>query len=140
MIFNKKLFIMFLMSAMALTAFAGCVEKEPQPPHKKLRDLSELTPQERLRIEYIEEVGKTIQKNWAMPERFVGKKMEARIAFTVNPDGRLTNLWFEKRSDSRKFDDSAEKAVKKSSPVSPFPEDLEKKPIEMAVTFTPPKK
>lgn len=137
---HKKLIILRIISAVALAALAGCVEKEPRPPIRQLRDLSKLTPQERMRMEYIEEVGKTIQNNWAMPKRFVGKKIEARIVFTVNPDGHLTNLWFEKRSDSRNFDDSTEKAVKKSSPVSPFPENLEKTPIEMVVCFTPPNK
>ncbi|WP_168161195.1 energy transducer TonB [Desulfatibacillum aliphaticivorans] len=98
------------------------------------------TLQEDLLREYITEIGTKCKNNWAMPVRFVGQDLEAIIFFKVHPDGSLTDIYFDKRSGSTDYDGSVEKAVKKSNPVCPFPENLEKTPIEMAIRFQPPNK
>ncbi|SHI78692.1 Cell division and transport-associated protein TolA (TC 2.C.1.2.1) [Desulfatibacillum alkenivorans DSM 16219] len=97
-----------------------------------------LDKMEMLRNSYIQEVGAMVEMNWAMPEKYAGANLEARIWFKVHPNGNITDIGFEKRSGDKFFDDSGERAVRKSIPTKPFPPELEKTPFEMVVTFTPP--
>ncbi len=90
---------------------------------------------------YSLEIAYAINKNWAFAEqlssRGKGNKLMASIAFKVMPDGTITDIFFTDRSGNPYLDDSAYKAVVKSSPVKPYPPELKRTFIEMGLHFTP---
>jgi colicin import membrane protein len=61
----------------------------------------------------------------------------ASIAFKVMPDGEVTDIFFTDRSGNAYLDDSAYKAIVKTSPVKPHPKGLLQPYIEMGLRFTP---
>jgi colicin import membrane protein len=85
------------------------------------------------------EIAYAVQKNWAFAEqlRSGGKQLVASIVFKVMKDGEVTDLFFTDRSGNRYLDDSAYKAIVKSSPVKPHPKGLARPYIEMGLRFTP---
>jgi colicin import membrane protein len=84
------------------------------------------------------EIAYAVQKNWAFAEQLGGgKQMVASIVFKVMPDGKLTDIFFTDHSGNAYLDDSAYKAIVKTSPVKPFPAGLNRAYIEMGLRFTP---
>jgi len=85
------------------------------------------------------EIAYEINKNWAFAEQLSGggKKLMASLAFKVMPDGTITDIFFTDRSGNQYLDDSAYRAIKKSSPVKPHPEKLSRPYVEMGLRFTP---
>jgi colicin import membrane protein len=85
------------------------------------------------------EIAYEINKNWAFAEQLSGggKKLMASLAFKVMPDGTITDIFFTDRSGNQYLDDSAYRAIKKSSPVKPHPEKLSRAYVEMGLRFTP---
>ena len=85
------------------------------------------------------EIAYAVQKNWAFAEQLAGsgKQLVASIVFKVMPDGKIDDIFFTDRSGNPYLDDSAYKAIVKSSPVKPFPEGLNRPYIEMGLRFTP---
>ncbi|KJS28514.1 MAG: hypothetical protein VR64_24365 [Desulfatitalea sp. BRH_c12] len=85
------------------------------------------------------EVAFTINKNWAFSEQLAGvsDNLVVLIVFKVMPDGRIEDIFFTDRSGNAYLDDSAYKAIVKSSPVKPHPEGLRARYIEMGLRFTP---
>lgn len=88
---------------------------------------------------YRQEVAFQVQKNWAFAEQLGGggKKLMASIIFKVMPDGKITDIFFTDRSGNPYLDDSAYKAIVKSSPVKPHPAALQRPYVEMGLRFTP---
>ena len=85
------------------------------------------------------EIAYAVQKNWAFAEQLAGggKQLVASIAFKVRPDGKIVDIFFTDRSGNTYLDDSAYKAIVKTSPVKPHPEGLNRSEIEMGLRFTP---
>lgn len=85
------------------------------------------------------EIAYAVQKNWAFAEQLSGGggKMMASIAFKVMPDGQIVDIFFTDRSGNQYLDDSAYRAIVKSSPVKPHPEKLSRSYVEMGLRFTP---
>ena len=85
------------------------------------------------------EIAYSINKNWAYVEQLSGRsdKQMAVLAFKVLPDGKITDIFFTDRSGDPNLDDSAYKAIIKSSPVKPHPAELKRDYIEMGLRFTP---
>ncbi len=85
------------------------------------------------------EIAYAINKNWAFAEQLTsrGNKLMASIAFKVMPDGKISDIFFTDRSGNPYLDDSAYKAIVKSSPVKPHPAKLKRAYIEMGLRFTP---
>ncbi len=85
------------------------------------------------------EIAYAVQKNWAFAEQLAGggKQMVASIAFNVMPDGKIVDIFFTDRSGNPYLDDSAYKAIVKTSPVKPHPEALNMPYIQMGLRFTP---
>jgi colicin import membrane protein len=85
------------------------------------------------------EIAYQVNKNWAYSEQLggSGKKQMASIAFKVMPDGSIQDIFFVDRSGSPYLDDSAYKAIVKSSPVQPHPQGLARAYVEMGLRFTP---
>ena len=88
---------------------------------------------------YRTEVAFTINKHWAFSEQLAGgeKNLVASVVFKVMPDGSIEGVFFTERSGNAYLDDSALKAIVKSSPVRPLPEKLNVPYVEMGVRFTP---
>ncbi|MBI9086734.1 MAG: TonB family protein [Desulfobacterales bacterium] len=88
---------------------------------------------------YRVEIAFQIQKNWAFSESLAGarKDLSAELAFTVLPDGRIQDIWFDKRSGNRYLDESARKAVVKSNPVPPHPAGILRPYVTVGLRFTP---
>ena len=88
---------------------------------------------------YSLEVAYQVQKNWAFAEQLAGngKQLMASIEFKVLPDGKITDIYFTDRSGNPYLDDSAYKAIVKSSPVKPHPQGLRVPFVHMGLRFTP---
>ncbi len=88
---------------------------------------------------YRVEVAYQVQKNWAFSEQLAGgrKNLMAEIAFKIMPDGTITDIWFDKRSGNVYLDESAKKAIMKSTPVRPHPKGINKSYIIVGLRFTP---
>ncbi len=85
------------------------------------------------------EIAYAVQKNWAFAEQLGGggKQLVASLVFKVMPDGKIVEIFFTDRSGNSYLDDSAYKAIVKTSPVKPYPPGLNRSYIEMGLRFTP---
>lgn len=86
--------------------------------------------------EYIGVVWSRVKKNWTMPQALLPKEnIETIIDVKISRSGAPENMGFEKRSGNRYFDDSALRAVKKSSPFPPLPYWIMDRSIEIGIRF-----
>jgi TonB family protein len=86
--------------------------------------------------EYIGVVWSRVKKNWTMPQALMPKEnITTIIDVKIARSGTLEYIGFEKRSGNRYFDDSAFRAVKKSSPFPPLPYWIMDKNIEIGIRF-----
>jgi TonB family protein len=86
--------------------------------------------------EYIGFVWSRVKKNWTMPQALMPKEnIETIIDVRISRSGALEHMGFEKRSGNRYFDDSALRAVKKSSPFPPLPSWIMDSSIEIGIRF-----
>lgn len=92
-----------------------------------------------LRNIYIVEIAYQIQKNWAFNAQLSGDggRLETFVVFKVLPDGRIKDVWFEKRSGNTYLDESAYRAIMKSNPVMPHPKGIKEPFVTVALRFTP---
>lgn len=87
---------------------------------------------------YRMEVAYAVNKNWAFADQLGGgKKQVVSLVFKVLPDGSIEDVFFTDRSGNSYLDDSAYKAIVKSSPVKAFPPGLGRKFIEVGLRFGP---
>ena len=71
-----------------------------------------------------------------MPQELMPKEnIETIINVKILRSGALEYMGFEKRSGNRYFDDSALRAVKKSSPFPPLPSWIMDSSIEIGIRF-----
>jgi colicin import membrane protein len=84
------------------------------------------------------EVAYAVNKNWAFADQLGGGKNQVvSLVFKVLPDGSIEDIFFTDRSGNSYLDDSAYKAIVKSSPVKAFPAGLRQKFIEVGLRFGP---
>ncbi len=88
---------------------------------------------------YILQLQNHIKKNWAFSERIAGagNNMQAIVQVKVLPNGKITDLWFEKRSGNSHLDDSARRAILKSDPLPGHPPGLLKPFVSLGIVFDP---
>jgi colicin import membrane protein len=88
---------------------------------------------------YMMDVALEIERNWAFPEYLAGasQDLESIVVFRVLPNGEITDIRFDHKSGNRFLDESAYKAVVKSSPVKPHPEGIHERSVELGLRFTP---
>jgi colicin import membrane protein len=81
--------------------------------------------QDRIRL-YQAEIAYKIQHNWAFAEQLAGGRTDLEVALGIKilPDGEIEEIWFDQRSGNRHLDESAYRAIQKSSPLPPLPPDL----------------
>ncbi|MDY0131457.1 MAG: TonB family protein [Desulforegulaceae bacterium] len=80
-----------------------------------------------------------VERQWALPNDFFNADgvLETSIVFTVLPDGKIQNIWFDRKSGNEYLDNSVYRAVKKAEPLPPHPEGLEEKSVMVGLRFTP---
>ena len=92
------------------------------------------------RIEnYKIEAALAVAQNWAFSQQLAGAdgQLETRITFRILPNGEITDIKIVQSSGNRYLDESAYRAVRKASPVAPFPEGINQPYIEVGVKATP---
>jgi colicin import membrane protein len=86
------------------------------------------------------EVAHQIQNNWAFADQLAGSlrpDLSALVAFNVLPSGEIRDVWFDQRSGNTYLDESAMRAVIKSSPVTPHPPGIRQSAVTVGLRFTP---
>lgn len=87
---------------------------------------------------YQTEIAYAVNRNWAYANQLgSGDKLLVSIVFTVLPDGKIEDIFYMDRSGNPYLDESAYKAIVKTSPVKPFPPGLGRKSIQIGLNFTP---
>lgn len=88
---------------------------------------------------YRAEIPYRIQENWAFSSQLAGnsRHLEAVLVVKIMPAGEIADIWFEKRSGNRYLDESAYKAVQKSSPLPPLPLGYRRPFYNLGLIFTP---
>ena len=77
-----------------------------------------------------------IRGKWVLPQGILPREnIDAVIQARILKNGTVADLNFEKYSGNRYFDDSAMKAIKKSSPFPPLPEWIKDNSIEVGIRF-----
>ncbi|MBW2087020.1 MAG: TonB C-terminal domain-containing protein, partial [Deltaproteobacteria bacterium] len=90
--------------------------------------------------EYLVVIHNVINANWNMPPAGLIRKkgpLEAVYIIQIAPSGAITRGWFERKSGDKYFDQSAEKAVVRSSPLPPLPDAFKGSYFEVGLRFTP---
>jgi colicin import membrane protein len=88
---------------------------------------------------YQAEIQYQIQKNWAFSQQLAGDntEMEAVLAIKVLRNGEIEDIWFDKKSGNAYLDDSAYKALVKSNPLPPLPNDYMRPYYKVGLRFGP---
>jgi colicin import membrane protein len=84
-------------------------------------------------------VASQVERNWAFSPQLAGsdKNQKVGLVFKVLPSGEITDIRFSERSNNPYLDDSAYKAIVKSSPVAPHPAIIKAAYVTVAIRFTP---
>ena len=84
-------------------------------------------------------VASQVERNWAFSAQLAGgdKNLKVGLVFKVLPSGEITDIRFTERSNNPYLDDSAYKAIVKSSPVTPHPGIIKAPYVIVAIRFTP---
>jgi len=88
---------------------------------------------------YKAEIPYHIQKNWVFSEQLAGTDstdLVAWLVIAIKSDGHISDIWFEKRSGNRYFDDQAYKAVIKSDPLPSLPREYLRPFFNVGLRFT----
>ena len=88
---------------------------------------------------YQAEIQYQIQKNWAFSQQLAGQntELEAVLAIKVLKNGEIEDIWFDKKSGNAYLDDSAYKALVKSNPLPPLPNDYMRPYYKIGLRFGP---
>jgi colicin import membrane protein len=87
---------------------------------------------------YKAEIAYRIQKNWAFPKQFQqNDNLETTLVITILKNGKIDKIWFEKRSGNSYLDESAYRAVIKSDPLPPIPDNIGVSFYNIGFKFTP---
>jgi colicin import membrane protein len=88
---------------------------------------------------YQAEIQYRIQKNWAFSQQLAGDntQLEAVLAIKVLRNGEIEDIWFDKKSGNAYLDDSAYKALVKSNPLPPLPNDYMRPFYKIGLRFGP---
>ncbi|MFO7666142.1 MAG: cell envelope integrity protein TolA [Desulfobacterales bacterium] len=86
---------------------------------------------------YKAEIYYRIQQNWAYSEQLGGSNSEqiAVLVIKIMPGGEISDIWFERKSGNRFLDESAYRAVQKSNPLPPIPQEYNRPYYEVGLRF-----
>lgn len=88
---------------------------------------------------YYHSVWQRVQEEWILPPSLLEEieNPETVIVIKVQRDGSILESWFEEKSGSIIYDESAMRAIKKADPLPPLPEELEEDVLELGIRFNP---
>lgn len=109
-------------------------EEAPQPSPRPSRAAIDM----KLRT-YYNTVWQRIKEGWIIPPSLLEENqgLETVIVIKVQRDGGIVERWFEKKSGSPVYDESAMRAIQKANPLPPFPEELDGDFLEIGIRFHP---
>ena len=86
---------------------------------------------------YKAEIYYRIQQNWAYSEQLGGSNSEmmAVLVIKIMPGGEISDIWFERKSGNRFLDESAYRAIQKSNPLPPIPQEYNRPYYEVGLRF-----
>ena len=88
--------------------------------------------------QYYSAVYQRIHDHWVLPDlQNWDNSLEAILVISIRQDGVITNNFFEKKSSSIYFNQEVLKAVRESSPLPPFPDQLKQETMEIGLRFKP---
>jgi TonB family protein len=82
---------------------------------------------------YMKQLQKDIKKNWEPPK--YSKTIKLVTFFTIDKNGELLDLKLIRPSDNEKLNQSTLKAIEKTAPFAPLPEEYEKNTISIEFSF-----
>ena len=86
--------------------------------------------------EYSRHVWSKVKRNWSLPAALMPKNnVEAVIEVRIAKSGAVEHIGFEKRSGNSYFDESALRAVKKSTPFPPLGGWISGRTVEIGIRF-----
>jgi len=85
------------------------------------------------------EAALAVSQNWAYSQQLSGAddQLVTEITFRILPSGEITDIKIVTPSGNRYLDESAVRAIKKTSPVAPHPEGINRPYIEVGLRATP---
>jgi colicin import membrane protein len=88
---------------------------------------------------YYNTVWHRIKEEWILPPSLLeeSQDLETVIVIKVQRDGGIVERWFEKKSGSPMYDESAMRAIQKANPLPAFPEELDEDFLEIGIRFHP---
>jgi TonB family protein len=88
---------------------------------------------------YYHSVWQRIQEEWILPPSLLEEieDPETVIVIKVQRNGNILESWFEEKSGSSMYDESAMRAIKKADPLPPLPEELAEDVLELGIRFNP---
>ena len=86
---------------------------------------------------YKAEIYYKIQQNWAYSEQLGGRGADSMtiLVIKIMPGGEISDIRFERKSGNRYLDDSAYRAIQKSNPLPPVPEQYGRAYYEVGLRF-----
>ncbi|MCM8767702.1 MAG: TonB family protein [Candidatus Omnitrophica bacterium] len=82
---------------------------------------------------YINIIRKKIEENWLLKEYLIG--MSAIVSFRIYRDGKVENVYIEKSSGYKKFDNSIIEAIKSVKNWPNFPEEIKDRYLDIIIEF-----
>lgn len=89
------------------------------------------------RSAYHERAHEIILGNWSLPNSYKRENLEVQLIALVRRDGRILKVTVKRSSGNSEFDGFAVRAVRKSNPLPPFPEDYTSDQVEIMFSFRP---
>ena len=88
---------------------------------------------------YQAEIQYQIQKNWAFPPQLAGNNfdLETMLGIKILRNGEIEDIWFDKKSGNHNLDESAHKALMKSNPLPPLPDEYIGSSYKIGLRFGP---
>jgi colicin import membrane protein len=87
---------------------------------------------------YCTEIWARVRNHWVLPEQLLDKTgLTSIVVVRIAQDGMVLKAEYEHKSGHALFDQSAMRAIQKSSPFPPLPKALRPGPLEIGIRFRP---
>ena len=102
-------------------------------------NISKAGPQLPELARYYSSIWQKIKREWTIPDDFKGKmnSLEAILNVTINRDGTVQKISYEKRSGNSQYDQFAWEAINKARPFPPIPKEIKGETLELGIRFHP---
>ncbi|PIE88848.1 MAG: hypothetical protein CR997_14225, partial [Acidobacteria bacterium] len=112
-------------------------EPPSQPDSTQSKPSSSLGSSGIIGHQYYTTVGAIIQSHWALPPNLEnGADLQATLVIKINQNGKIIDMFFEKKSPNAMFNQFVTNSVNASDPLPPIPPALGLKEIEFEMFFS----